>query len=72
MGVEFFGAPQGDHDEDLLIPSCSAMRFRVFCRCLPKHGATLTRLGVNPDNGVGQMLAKIETLPDAEGVIWSY
>ncbi|MFM8615200.1 MAG: NADP-dependent isocitrate dehydrogenase, partial [Alphaproteobacteria bacterium] len=31
-----------------------------------KHGATLTRLGVNPNNGVGDMLAKIETLPEAE------
>ena len=31
-----------------------------------KHGATLQRLGVNPNNGVGDMLAKIETLPEAE------
>jgi isocitrate dehydrogenase len=31
-----------------------------------RHGATLQRLGVNPNNGVGDMLAKVETLPDAE------
>jgi isocitrate dehydrogenase len=37
-----------------------------FADVFQKHGATLTRLGVNPNNGVGDMLAKIETLPDAE------
>jgi isocitrate dehydrogenase len=37
-----------------------------FANVFQKHGATLTRLGVNPNNGVGDMLAKIETLPDAE------
>ncbi len=37
-----------------------------FADVFEKHGATLTRLGVNPNNGVGDMLAKIETLPDAE------
>ena len=31
-----------------------------------KHGATLARLGVDPDNGVGDMLIRIETLPEAE------
>jgi isocitrate dehydrogenase len=31
-----------------------------------KHGATLARLGVDPDNGVGDMLTRIETLPEAE------
>lgn len=37
-----------------------------FADVFEKHGDTLTRLGVNPNNGVGDMLAKIETLPDAE------
>jgi isocitrate dehydrogenase len=37
-----------------------------FADVFEKHGATLKRLGVNPNNGVGDMLAKIETLPDAE------
>jgi isocitrate dehydrogenase len=37
-----------------------------FADVFQKHGATLTRLGVNPNNGVGDMLAKIETLPEAE------
>jgi isocitrate dehydrogenase len=37
-----------------------------FADVFAKHGATLTKLGVNPDLGVGEMLAKIETLPDAE------
>jgi isocitrate dehydrogenase len=37
-----------------------------FANVFEKHGATLSRLGVNPNNGVGDMLAKIETLPDAE------
>ncbi|MCA3357651.1 MAG: NADP-dependent isocitrate dehydrogenase [Roseomonas sp.] len=37
-----------------------------FADVFQKHGATLKRLGVNPNNGVGDMLAKIETLPDAE------
>ncbi|MFM8614463.1 MAG: NADP-dependent isocitrate dehydrogenase, partial [Alphaproteobacteria bacterium] len=37
-----------------------------FADIFEKHGATLKRLGVNPNNGVGDMLAKIETLPDAE------
>ncbi len=31
-----------------------------------KHGATLKRLGVDPDTGVGEMMTKIETLPEAE------
>ena len=37
-----------------------------FAAVFSKHGATLARLGVNPNNGVGDMLARIETLPDAE------
>jgi isocitrate dehydrogenase len=31
-----------------------------------KHAATLSRLGVDPDNGIGDLYAKIKTLPDAE------
>src|SRR5258708_4028541 len=34
-----------------------------FADVFEKHGATLTRLGVDPDNGVGAMLTRIESLP---------
>jgi isocitrate dehydrogenase len=37
-----------------------------FADVFEKHGATLARLGVDPDNGVGDMLTRIETLPQAE------
>src|SRR5947208_10581677 len=37
-----------------------------FAPVFAKHGATLTRLGVDPDNGVADMLTRIETLPEAE------
>ena len=37
-----------------------------FADVIEKHGATLKRLGVDPDNGVGDLLTKIETLPEAE------
>ncbi len=37
-----------------------------FADVFEKHGATLTRLGVDPDNGLGDMLNRIETLPEAE------
>ena len=37
-----------------------------FADVLEKHAATLARIGVDPDNGMGDMLARIETLPDAE------
>ncbi len=37
-----------------------------FADVFKKHEATLARLGVDPDNGVGELLARIDTLPDAE------
>ena len=37
-----------------------------FADLFEKHAATLARLGVNPNNGVADMLTRIETLPDAE------
>ena len=37
-----------------------------FADVFKKHEATLKRLGVNPNNGLGELLTKIETLPDAE------
>src|SRR3954469_3392786 len=37
-----------------------------FSDVLEKHAATLKRLDVNLNNGFGDLLAKIETLPDAE------
>src|SRR5690349_17642613 len=37
-----------------------------FADVFEKHDATLARLGVDPDNGVADMLTRIETLPEAE------
>src|SRR5690349_7707773 len=37
-----------------------------FADVIEKHAATLKRLGVNVNNGFGDLLAKIETLPEAE------
>ncbi|MBI1205135.1 MAG: NADP-dependent isocitrate dehydrogenase [Rhodopseudomonas sp.] len=37
-----------------------------FADVFKKHGATLTKLGVHPDLGVGDMMTRIETLPEAE------
>ncbi|MFZ3224834.1 MAG: NADP-dependent isocitrate dehydrogenase, partial [Xanthobacteraceae bacterium] len=37
-----------------------------FADVIAKHAATLKRLGVNLNNGFGDLLTKIETLPEAE------
>jgi isocitrate dehydrogenase len=37
-----------------------------FSDVFEKHAATLARIGADPDNGVGDLLTRIETLPDAE------
>ncbi len=37
-----------------------------FADVFDKHAATLARLGVDPDNGLADMLTRIETLPAAE------
>ena len=37
-----------------------------FADVFGKHGATLKRLGVDPDLGVSDMMTRIETLPEAE------
>src|SRR6187397_2075235 len=37
-----------------------------FADVFEKHGATLKNLGVDPDNGVADMLTRIETLPEPE------
>ena len=37
-----------------------------FADVFEKHAATFERIGVDPDNGMGDLLARIETLPDAE------
>ena len=37
-----------------------------FADVFEKHGATLKKLGVDPDNGLGDLLTRIETLPEAE------
>jgi isocitrate dehydrogenase len=37
-----------------------------FADVFEKYAATFKRLGVDPNNGLGDLLAKVETLPDAE------
>ncbi|MEI7711352.1 MAG: NADP-dependent isocitrate dehydrogenase, partial [Rhodospirillales bacterium] len=37
-----------------------------FSAVYEKHAATLARLGVDPDNGLGDLLTRIQTLPNAE------
>jgi isocitrate dehydrogenase len=37
-----------------------------FADVIKKHGGTLKKLGVNLNNGFGDLLTKIETLPEAE------
>src|SRR5471032_3106271 len=37
-----------------------------FSDVFSKHGATLKKLGVDPDNGLGDLLIRIEALPEAE------
>jgi isocitrate dehydrogenase len=37
-----------------------------FADAIEKHAATLKRLGVNLNNGLGDLLTKIETLPETE------
>ena len=37
-----------------------------FADLFKKHGATLAKLGVNPDLGVSDLMTRIETLPEAE------
>src|SRR6202167_4042195 len=37
-----------------------------FADVFKKHAATLARIGADPDNGMADLLTRIETLPDAE------
>jgi isocitrate dehydrogenase len=37
-----------------------------FADVFEKHAATLARLGVSPNNGLADMLTRVETLPEAE------
>ena len=37
-----------------------------FADVFAKHGATFDRLGVNPNDGLADLLARVATLPDAE------
>ncbi|HZP99667.1 MAG TPA: NADP-dependent isocitrate dehydrogenase [Reyranella sp.] len=49
--------------DPILFGHCVSVFFKdVFA----KHGATLKKLGVDPDTGLGEMMARIETLPAAE------
>jgi isocitrate dehydrogenase len=37
-----------------------------FADVFAKHGETFKKLGIDPDNGLGDLLARIESLPEAE------
>ncbi len=37
-----------------------------FADVFKKHGDTFKKLGIDPDNGLGDLLTRIETLPEAE------
>ncbi len=37
-----------------------------FSDVFAKHGETFKKLGIDPDNGLGDLLARIESLPEAE------
>ena len=37
-----------------------------FSDVFAKHGATFAKLGIDPDNGLGDLLVRIESLPEAE------
>ena len=37
-----------------------------FADVFAKHGETFKKLGIDPDNGLGDLLTRIETLPEAE------
>ena len=37
-----------------------------FADVFKQHAATLARIGVDPDNGMGDLLTRIETLPEAQ------
>ena len=37
-----------------------------FADVFAKHGDTFKKLGIDPDNGLGDLLSRIETLPEAE------
>ena len=37
-----------------------------FSDVFEKHGETFKKLGIDPDNGLGDLLTRIETLPEAE------
>src|SRR6202162_3985791 len=50
---------------DAAVMSRKALR-AFFADVIEKHAATLKRLGVNLNNGFGDLLTKIETLPAAE------
>src|ERR1019366_6984408 len=49
--------------DPIVFGHCVAVFFADVFR---KHAATLARIGVDPDNGMADLLTRIETLPDAE------
>jgi isocitrate dehydrogenase len=40
-----------------------------FADVFAKHGDTFKKLGIDPDNGLGDLLTRIETLPEAEKAV---
>ena len=43
------------------------MRVTVYYKdVFEKHGETFKKLGVDPDNGLGDLYAKIKSLPDEQ------
>jgi len=61
-GCAVFAAPEGDHDEDLrsiIFGHCVSV---FFADVFEKHAATFKLIGVDPDNGVGDLLARIQWL----------
>ena len=56
---------EGDHDEGLRSEDLRSWRDRLLqgC-CFEKHAETFKKLGVDPDNGLGDVYAKIKSLPD--------
>jgi len=49
---------------DPILFGCAVRTF--FAEVFTEHAATLERLGVDPNNGLGDLLAKLEGLPEAE------
>src|SRR5207247_8841189 len=57
--------PSKSHHDEGLGPKIFGHAVSVFFKdVFDKHGAVFQKLGVDPDNGLGDLYAKIKTLPD--------